>query len=170
MIILVLQTGILLFTGILYCRPVKTFEMQNIPNIVIFFASRTSSIISGLYFFYMAVFSLLLAINLSSLSKFSYIFYVQLFIVNGLYGLAWLYHYIFIKKSSKILVLLLLNLISIILSFVFIYLKKKNGTELLNFSIPYLFNRTTESVMLLICMLLLIPLILWHFYAPFAMN
>lgn len=169
-VILVLQTAILVYTGILYCKPVKTFEIQSIPNIIIFFASRTSSVISGLYYFCMAVFSLLLLIDYQSLNRFSGIFYYQLIAVNFLYGLAWLINYLFIKKRGKILLLALLNLVSVLFALFYIILQKKTGAEILDLSLPYIYKNTLEGTLLLICCVLLIPLILWHFYAPFAMN
>lgn len=157
-------------TGILYCRPVKTFEIQKIPNIIIFFASRTSSIISGLYYFYMAAFILLLLVQEQNVIRFSLIFFIPFAIINGLYGSAWAINFFFIKKRRIIGWLAFLNIVSMLLSLLYAYKIYKYRLDLISFHIPNWTSTSFENILMLICILCLIPLILWHFYAPFAMN
>lgn len=160
----------LIIIGILYSRATKTFEIQRIPNIIIFFASRTSSVISGLYYFYMAVFTGLLMLSPDLVKHFSEVFYIPYIITTGLYALSWWANYLFIKKRRAILLLGVLNILSISLALLYLYLLRVNYQEMLPLVSPFVFKPGFEGILLLICIILLVPLILWHFYAPFAMN
>jgi hypothetical protein len=164
------QFIVLISIGILYCRATKTFEIQRIPNIIIFFASRTSSVISGLYYWYMAVFTGMLMLFPDLLKHFSAFFFIPYVITTGLYALSWWTNYLFIKKRQPILLLGILNIISIVLALLYLYLLHSNNQEVLPLVSPFAFKPGFEGILLLICIILLVPLILWHFYAPFAMN
>lgn len=157
-------------TGILYCRPVKTFEIQKIPNIIIFFASRTSSIISGLYYFYMVFYIFLLLVQEQHVIRFSLIFFMPFAIINGLYGSAWGMNYFFIKKRRTICWLACMNIASMLLSLSYLSKIYKYKLDIISFHAPNWASASFENSLMLICILCLIPLILWHFYAPFAMN
>lgn len=157
-------------TGIMYCRPAKTFEIQKIPNIIIFFAARTSSVISGLYYFYMSFYILLLIFSEQNVIRFIQIFFTPFAIINGLYGSAWLINFLFIKKRRIIGLLGGINIISTLLSIFFLNGIFKHRTDLISFFLNTWHSASFENILILICIFFLIPLIIWHFYAPFLMN
>jgi len=159
-----------LIKGVMYLINVKTFEMGKIPNSIIFFATRTSSIITGAYYCYMSIFIILLLFLDLDLMSFAKIFFIPFIFINALYGLAWIVNYLFVKKRAIICLLGIMHLLSLVLTVFYLVKVINHGVELKPFEIPQLFWTTIESQIVSICVILIVPLVVWHLIAPFVMN
>ncbi len=159
-----------LIMGIMYLITVRTFEMGKIPNSIIFFATRTSSIITGAYYCYMVIFTLLLLFFKQDLMPFTKIFFIPFIFINGLYGSAWIVNYLFVKKRSKIRLLGILHLLSFSLTLIYLIIAANLDIEFKPLQLPHLFWSSIESRIVSCCVIFIIPLVTWHLIAPFVMN